>query len=185
MKRINLLRPRLPSREIREAQILTGLALVLTLLLILSLIACGIGRGAVRAAGGELLAAEAQLSAVSGDVERWQALMKETRRLEGRLEALGAALPGERRFTPLLEEIAEALGEGCTAERIAISPQEGLSLRGRAQSYRAAADCVERLRALPALSAVVLQSAYLSESADQVDFQVVGELWPGEGGGGE
>ena len=51
-----------------------------------------------------------------------------------RLAALDAALPDGRRFSPLLEEVADAFGD-CRVERIALSPQEGLSLQGRAGSY--------------------------------------------------
>lgn len=184
MTRINLLRPRLPSRELRALRLHAAIAPLLALLLVLSLGAAVPLRQAERAARADLSSAEAELSALAAEVERWQALRQETSQLRARLAALDAVLPEGRRFSPLLEEVADAFAGHCRVERIALSPQEGLSLQGRAGSYSAAADCVERLRALPDLAGVVLQSAEWTHASDPVVFHVAGALWP-EGGGGQ
>ena len=183
MTRINLLRPRLMSRELRQVRLHTGLALLLALLLALSLVTGAACRRAARSAGARLLAVEARLAEVTAEVERWQAVREETRRLQARLEALDAALPAEQQFAPVLEEISAAFAGDCTVQRMAVGAREGVSLEGRAGSYASAAVCVERLRAVPALSSVVLQSAQRSGAGDAVTFHVVGELWHGEGGG--
>lgn len=183
MTQVNFLRPRLPSRELRQRRRLQYGLLMLGVLLAACLAGYGGIRRAARLAAAELAAAQARLAATAGRVERWQAIQDEARRLGDRLEALGAIPAQEVRFAALLADVAGACTGICRLTEVALDPENGLTLRATAGSHTAAAECVERLRALPQVAGVELRSSVRGEETGEVRFEVVGTL-AGEGGQG-
>lgn len=176
MTRVNLLRPRLPSRQsgVRRRMLYVG-----SMLLLLILASVGVHHRSLaeqRMAARSVSSVEAQLVAEMARVTEWQAMRKEIDRLEVRLGLLDQIPPARDGLAALAGAIRTAAEPGCRVESLAFDPNGGLMVKGSAGSHGDVADYIDRLRSMPGVSGLELQSSVRSAADGRVSFDLRGTI---------
>lgn len=175
MTSVNLLRPRLPSRQSVVRRRYRAAGAVLLVLMAASLGAHGWMRLERQRAAEAAAAVEARLAAEMRAVKEWQALQREIGELEERGALLQQVPAAEERFAALAGQIDAAAPPGCALESLVLGPGDTLSLTGSAPSHGAAADYVDRLRALPGVAGLEVQSLVAADDG-RVIFDLRGAM---------
>jgi len=179
MTRINLLRPRLPSRQSAQRLRLAGVGAALGLALLLSLSASLWAGAAGRLAAGALARVEEQRAREARHVAEWQALKAETRALEARAALLAQVERAAVRFAPLSGRIWAAAPPGCSVKQLILAPTGELIVKGEAESHREVADFVDRLRTVPGVERMEVEASSRTTGSGRVAFSLRGAMGGG------
>lgn len=189
MTRVNLLTPRLPSKESMQMRRLIGAGAAVVVALAVSVGAYLWILVEQASAARKLGTVEAELAVEERQVARWQALMTDVKEAEGRKQILSLIPPRSSNFASLVRTVTGASPAGCQVAHLVIESNGTLSLKGTADSHTLVAAYLDQLRAVPGLEGVEFQSSVQPAVGGGVTFSLTGasstEKSGSEGGQGE
>ncbi|HEY8346213.1 MAG TPA: PilN domain-containing protein [Symbiobacteriaceae bacterium] len=176
MMRVNLLQPRIPSREAlvrKRLRVSTTAVVGLAIASALALVWILFSRWAL---SDQLEAVQAQIAAEQSRVAEARSLLSAIREAEARTKLLQQLPKREDRFAQLITKINGVRPAGVQLNGITIQSDGSVFIAGTANSHQLVADYLDRLRLLSGLSGMTFDSSTRTGENQQITFVFRGTL---------
>lgn len=183
MMRVNLLAPRLPSRQVLRVRRLTRAGSILLLLIAVTVGALLWVLTSQTALKSRIAAVDQALAAQAPSMAEYQSIAAQVKDAEGREETLALVPDPESHFSPLILTLDELTPPGCSLTSVVMDPEGGIAILGNATSHSALAAYIDQVRSVPDLAGAELQSA--TQSGGSIAFRLHAVLADAAAGAGE